>query len=261
MVTQSINHSYNIMKIIGHRGNQKDSPENTLEAFRQCLADPRVDGIELDVWWASSLLPVIHDEDVSVTTAGSGLITSMTDSQIKALQCRFEGKTTAEHVPFLDEVLHMVAESRRQNFTVNVEMKANPQDGDTNEIKEKSMERCLAQVLRQYLQLDFVVSCFDHRRVVNMKKLMPQLPVGILMEGILVLNTFENYSQEYGFAWWNLHYSSVSPSVVQAARKVNAKVAAWTVDDPKEWDRLINACQIDAIITNRPLNLAAYLHR
>ena len=44
--------------IEGHRGVNKEFPENTLRAFQNAL-DNEIDGVELDVWLSKDNIPVV----------------------------------------------------------------------------------------------------------------------------------------------------------------------------------------------------------
>jgi glycerophosphoryl diester phosphodiesterase len=52
----------------------------------------------------------------------------------------------------------------------------------------------------------------------------------------------------------------VTPEKVKAAQAAGLQVVPWTVNDPAEWQRLIEA-GVDAIITDDPAGLVAYLKR
>jgi glycerophosphoryl diester phosphodiesterase len=247
------------LSIIGHRGNRAAAPENTIEAFHQCLVDQRVDGIELDTWDNDfGLIPVIHDQEVNITTNGNGSVSRMNQSQLAVLRCRFGGKFTDEGIPRLADVFALIESANRTNFLVNVEMKANPEDGDLENGTKDGFASRVGTLIRSFPKLNVVVSSFDHRRVVNLKKQFPEINIALLQEGITVLDTLRSYTGEYGFSWWNLKFSSVSPKVVKAARAAGAKVAAWVANDQQEWERLMK-CGVDAIITDKPLQLADWV--
>lgn len=249
------------LRIVGHRGNIAAAPENTIEGFHQCLIDKRVGGIELDIWNNDNgLIPVIHDKDVSITTNGKGSISTMSASQIALLRCRFGNKVTEEGVPYLGDVFALVDGTHRDDFLVNIEIKADAADGDADNTGETSFENRIGKLIRAFPKLKILITSFDHRRVINMKKLFPKLNTGFLQVGITAPGTLQAYTKEFGFGWWNLNHAMVSPAVVKAANEVGARVAAWTANDAEEWKRLIN-CGVHAIITNKPLELANYLDR
>ncbi|MGB1539650.1 MAG: glycerophosphodiester phosphodiesterase, partial [Rickettsiales bacterium] len=74
------------MLITGHRGAPgRDFPENTLASFRHALQSGAT-AIELDVHRCKTgEMVVIHDNDVSRTTDGTGKVSKMTLDEIKQL--------------------------------------------------------------------------------------------------------------------------------------------------------------------------------
>jgi glycerophosphoryl diester phosphodiesterase len=248
------------VRILGHRGARTLFPENTLAAFRSCLDNPGIDGFEFDVWWNPLVKEglVIHERDVGETTTGEGLIDQLYTHQISDLRCRLDGAVTEEVVPYLEEVLALVADSGRSDFIVNVELKAEPEDGDMN--APIDFEHYIATMSDRYRGLNFLFSCFDSRRVVQLKRLRPHLQIGALMEGVLTPSSMTRTIQDDGLDWLCLRRSSVSREVCKTVHDAKAKVAVWTANEPEEWDRLILA-GCDAIITDHPHALAIHLGR
>ena len=69
--------------VIGHRGAAGLAPENTLTSFKKAAAIG-ADMIELDVHKTSDdYLVCIHDDDVSRTTEGEGLVSELTLNEIR----------------------------------------------------------------------------------------------------------------------------------------------------------------------------------
>ncbi|MBI2433851.1 MAG: glycerophosphodiester phosphodiesterase, partial [Candidatus Hydrogenedentes bacterium] len=54
-----------------------------------------------------------------------------------------------------------------------------------------------------------------------------------------------------GVAGFNAHHEAITPELIESAHRKGRSVAAWTVDDPVEMQRLAG-WGIDAIITNKP---------
>lgn len=85
---------------IGHRGAARLAPQNTLRGFARAIA-LGVDAVELDVRWTKDRqLVVLHDEDVSHSTNGKGLVRDLTLAEVRRLDAG-EG----ERVPTLEEAL------------------------------------------------------------------------------------------------------------------------------------------------------------
>ena len=99
--------------MIGHRGASGYEPENTLRSFEKAL-ELGCSWIELDVHVVGDQLVVIHDDDLSRTTDGFGLVSTSSFNYLRSLNA---GK--GEQVPILQEVLDLVG----QRCRVNIELK------------------------------------------------------------------------------------------------------------------------------------------
>ena len=111
--------------VIGHRGLLQSAPENTLAAFRACLA-LRV-GFEFDVRATrDGQLVCLHDETVDRTTSGRGRLADLTFAELHALDAGawFDPAFTGERVPKLEEVLDVLAASPPAAGLAAVDLKA-----------------------------------------------------------------------------------------------------------------------------------------
>jgi glycerophosphoryl diester phosphodiesterase len=101
--------SIQIPVIVAHRGASRNYPENTLAAIRGAIEE-NAGMFEFDVMFSKDEIPVlIHDEDVSRTTNGSGKIFNFTLSEIKALDAGlwFSPEFSGEKIPTLKECLNL----------------------------------------------------------------------------------------------------------------------------------------------------------
>lgn len=94
--------------IIAHRGDWRNAPENSLEAFRNCIK-AGIDGIEIDVQETKDgELIIMHDETVNRTTNGKGKVADFTLEQIKSLYLKSGINTLTRHrIPTLAEVFEL----------------------------------------------------------------------------------------------------------------------------------------------------------
>jgi len=93
---------------IAHRGEAKLAPENTLAAFDLAIEEG-AKSIEMDVRMTSDgNLVLMHDDDVSRTTDGTGKISDMTLEEVKALRIKpkvWMSVHEEQEVPTLEEAL------------------------------------------------------------------------------------------------------------------------------------------------------------
>lgn len=96
----------NHVMIFAHRGNWRNSAENSIQAFQECI-DENLDGIEVDLQMTKdSILVIMHDETVDRTTTGKGKVSDYTLQELKALNLLNPiGVVTRQKIPTFEEVL------------------------------------------------------------------------------------------------------------------------------------------------------------
>lgn len=94
-----------MIKIIAHRGNTANQPENTLSAFRAAL-DAGANAIELDVHLSKDgELIVHHDYYLGNPDNGEGTLPDQESTYIKTLKI-----SDSEHIPTLEEVFAAIGD-------------------------------------------------------------------------------------------------------------------------------------------------------
>lgn len=231
------------MLVFAHRGASGYGPENTEAAFDLALSQG-CDGVELDVQLTRDGVAVVHhDWTVDRTTDGNGEISNLTAAALAALDAGswFAPAFAGQRVPTLAAVLRRIPE----RVIVNVELKARPQDRPGLE------EAVLAVLETAGRDKNLIVSSFNHLCLRRLCRLAPQIPLGLLYEGVL-LDPWD-YAERQGISLYSLHPEQeyVAADFVAQAHRKGLKVACWTVNCPSraaELDRM----GVDAIITNYP---------
>lgn len=92
--------------VFAHRGNWRNSAENSLQAFQDCI-DARLDGIEVDLRMTKdSVLVVMHDDKIDRTTTGKGLVSDYTMDELRQFSLLSPiGVKTRKKLPTFEEVL------------------------------------------------------------------------------------------------------------------------------------------------------------
>jgi glycerophosphoryl diester phosphodiesterase len=91
-----------------------------------------------------------------------------------------------------------------------------------------------------------------------MKKLAPEIRLSALYEGSP--RDFVEIAREADAQIVSPHYSLVTRERVARAHQAGLQVVPWTANTPSDWEKLIQA-GVDAIITDDPAELIAYLKR
>ena len=94
--------------VVSHRGDWRNAPENSLQAFTNCI-DMGVDMIEIDLHKTKDgQLVLMHDNTINRTTDGKGKVSDYTLAELKKLHLRNGmGRVTFHQIPTLEEVLNL----------------------------------------------------------------------------------------------------------------------------------------------------------
>ena len=115
--------SLKLSQVIGHRGAASYAPENTLEGIHTA-ADMDIDWVELDVKLTKDGIPILfHDDELSRTTNGSGLVMETNYSDIQDLEAGswFGESFTGIKIPTLEEAIEVLID---RNLGLNLEIKS-----------------------------------------------------------------------------------------------------------------------------------------
>lgn len=237
------------MKIIAHRGFSSRAPENTMSAFEIAL-EFGVDGLELDVQLSKDgELVVCHDELLDRTTNGSGLLKDYTLEELKELDAGgwYSKEYGGEKIPTLREVLDLV---KGKDLLLNIELKSGV-------ISYPGIEEKTVSLVKEYGLVDnTIISSFNHYSLVEIKKVMPEMAIGILyMEGL-----YEpwDYAEKLQARALHPYFYNIVPEIVKGAKERGLLLNPFTVDEPRHIAMVVDA-QVDGIITNYPDRVRQYI--
>jgi glycerophosphoryl diester phosphodiesterase len=117
--------TFQLAKVIGHRGASGYAPENTLASMTKAH-ELGAEWVEFDVMLASTGEPVIiHDYTLDRTTNGVGEVDKTDFQTLSSLDCGswFSKNHTGLKIPLLSELLTHVAQL---NLGINIEIKPSP---------------------------------------------------------------------------------------------------------------------------------------
>ena len=264
------------IEVQGHRGARDLLPGNTLAGFRYAL-ETGVDTIELDLALTrDDRFVVIHDLYINgelclapgrVRIVEEVAVRSLTLAELKEYDCGVlpaldfprQQSVPGETIPTLSEVFELLAASdapAAKTVQLNVELKGVPARTSLMPAPADTA-RMLLDVLKKNGMLDrVIIQSFDHRNLVELKKLEPGLRISALIGKSL---------PDLAALATNLGAEAVSPNWewitagdVDALHKAGVRVIPWTANTPEAWDYLIQI-QADGIITDDPNALIAYL--
>ena len=250
----------------GHRGARAMRPENTIPAFEYAIAQG-VDALEMDMAVTRDNVVVISHDPILHPPVCSGprdsaLIHSLTLEEVRQWDCgavrnpAFPTQTPVPgtRMPTLDDVFDLAP---RGGFDYNIETKSFPDHPEYTPSPEEFVRLVLASVRRRHIEKRIILQSFDFRTLLAMRRQAPEIRLSALTE--TDLRPFAAIAAEAAHAEIvSPEFHLATPAKVGAAHQAGLQVAPWTANQEADWDRLI-AARVDAIITDNPAALIAYL--
>ena len=250
----------------GHRGARARLPENTLPAFEYAIQQG-VDALEMDMAVTKDNIIVISHDPILETPVCSGprnrvVIHTLTLAEVRQWDCgavqnpnfATQKPIPGTRMPTLDDVFGLAS---RGAFDYNIETKSFPEHPDYTPPPDEFARMVLDKVREYKLEKRVILQSFDFRTLVAMRKLAPEIRLSALTE--TDTRGFPAIVNEAGHAEIvSPYYKLVTPEKVAEAHAANIQVVPWTVNNPADWDRLIE-CKVDAIISDDPAALIAHL--
>ena len=215
------------MERISHRGAKRELPENSVPAFIRAV-ERGAQAIELDVHSTRDGEIVVHHDATLGQQAGALAGRAINELDWSEL-C---GVELAPHVgiPTLADAFHAVG----RNTTVYIEIKGTGMEPVLAGLLSASEHRC-------------AVHSFDHSAVARMRRLVPDVDRGILLEHST--SAVEHDMQDTGArdVWpkWTL----IDQRLVDRVHAAGGRVIAWTVNS-RRVARTLRALGVDAICTD-----------
>lgn len=230
-----------VVKVIAHRGCSAKAPENTLAAFRLAI-ELKCDLIEMDVQFSRELEPlVIHDSTLNRTTSGRGAVAEWSAGEILQLDAGswFDAGFARARVPSLKQVLeHFGAEAPH----LLIELK----EGD---LLEAGCSRAAQEVVDAGMASRSIVQSFEIDALLRIRESHPEVPRAALFKRSRP--DYVRDALEAGADYLVLFRRLLSAGVIQDAHQKNLQVFVWTVDKPREIQKVIGL-GVDGIISNHP---------
>ena len=239
------------MQVQGHRGSKGTHPENTLAAFMEAELSGAT-GIELDLQVTQEGVVVIHHD---YFTKGSNKL--IRDCPLKSLY----SNDKESGISTLEELFLMLLKIRSRLF-INLELKRD--SGHPNWSIDPALfaDKVISLVKRFNLENVVYYSSFD---LVILEQIHIRAPKARLSY-IVVAKIFDHlYPEELfkqirgvGATIIAPEYTALNKELVEALRSAGLFIIAWTVNEPDQWQKLVDM-GVDGIITDYPRRLVEFL--
>lgn len=233
--------------VVAHRGASGYAPENTLASF-DLAVEMGADFLELDVRLTKDgHFAVIHDEKVDRTTNGRGYVKDFLYEDLKQLDAGswFSQKFSGQTIPSLTDVLNRYR--GKIKFLI--------------EVKDPSKQLGIANKLAKELvlhkmdnsgQMEVIVQSFDIAFLKQFNRLLPNVPLGVLISykhGLTAEKQLKDFSSFASYI--NPNKMLVTRKFVRKIHQHGLKIMPYTARDKKTVQHL-RAMNVDGIITDYP---------
>jgi glycerophosphoryl diester phosphodiesterase len=217
---------------IGHRGAMGHEPENTLRSIRKALAlgSPCV---EVDVYSVDGHLVVFHDDRLERTTDGVGYLSEQSFEYLRSLDAG-----GGQRIPTLEEVCEVI-DSRAG---LNIELKGPGTAAPVVELVSNLIEN-------GWHKDAFLVSSFNHRELLEVKRLSQQIKLGALIKGLPVDDA--KFAEDLDAFSVHLSLEFIDQRFVDDAHARGLKVYVYTVNHPEDISRMYQL-GVDGVFTSFP---------
>lgn len=218
---------------IAHRGAKAYVAENTLAAFSKGV-ELGANGIELDVHLsADGKVIVMHDATIDRTTNGTGKIAEMDWPSIQPFRV-----DSLHPIPLLEEVIELVG----PGFFVNIELKVASAAVPVLTILDDFVKKGFS-----YSQ--FVISSFDWLALKEIRRIRPEIPIGVLTQTDLELAI--GFAHSIRAEAIHPYFHLLTAGKVRDMQESSYRVFTWTVNEPTDI-ALVKSYLVDGIISDYP---------
>jgi glycerophosphoryl diester phosphodiesterase len=237
---------------VAHRGASGHAPENTMAAFRLAV-EMGARFIETDLQVTrDARLVAMHDSTLDRTTNGHDLVHLHSLEEVRALDAggwfANAGSTSfsGERVPTLDEILHFALE---RDVIFFLEIKSGGTWG---------IEHAVVGTLRDLnASAHSVILSFDPAVLDSVNRLDRTIMTGFLCEH--PSTDLVERAVRVGARQICPRGDLITSALVDQAHHAGLQVVAWTVNEPDQMTRLIDA-GVDGIMTDYPDRLVRLIH-
>lgn len=284
----------------GHRGARGLAPENTLAGFQRALeVGVTTLELDIALT-ADGVPVITHDLDLNPDVvrdaqgqwlAGRGLlIRRLTREQLLAYDVgrlrpgsayardfAQQQPRDGERVPALGELLARLKALKADTVRLNVELKLDPRRPDDTADAETFAKAVLAEIDAHGMRGRVLLQGFDWRALQAAQRLAPDVPTAYLSAQRPRFDTITDGRWTAGLTLaqhgsvpamvkagggrvWSPNFNDLTPDLLKQAQGLGLQVIPWTVNDPRDMDRLIG-WGVDGIISDYPDRLREALAR
>jgi|JI10StandDraft_1071094.scaffolds.fasta_scaffold57564_2 glycerophosphoryl diester phosphodiesterase len=240
-------------RIIAHRGNSSEAPENTTASFESAIGAGAT-LLECDVQMtADGHIVVIHDPTLERTGGRAGDVRSLSLAEVQSADVCCAGLFGAAFSPQRVLTLGQLLASIKGRARLMVEIKKDSSQEGSDVFERRIAAEIVKSGVRVTpdMETDVALLSFSTRVLERMAQVLPDAPRGHLFyrdpEDVMFAA-----AQKTGAIFVMPEKGHVSKDLVARAAERNLGVATWVCDDPVEFGNLARLGLL-GIGTNRPV--------
>ena len=220
------------LRCIGHRGAMGHEPENTLRSIRKALV-LGTPCMEVDVYNVDGRLVVFHDNRLERMTNGAGYLSEQSFEYLRSLDV-----TGGQRILTLEEVCEVID----SQACLNIELRGPGAAAPVVEL--------ISNFIDSGWDKDaFLVSSFNHRELLEIKRLNQDIKLGALIRGLLVDDS--KFAEDLGAFSVHPSFDFIDQRFVDDAHARGLKVYVYTVNHPEDIAKM-HKLGVDGVFTNFP---------
>ena len=225
--------------VVAHRGYSAIAPENTIAAFNACYG--YADLVEFDIHSsADGVLVAIHDSNVARTTDGTGLVSSFTLAELKALDAGswFGAEFAGEQIPTLQESIEAILPT----MTPCIERKAG------------TAQQYVDLLVSMDVIKNVVIISFSEAFLNDVRELNADVKLGLLGSADLTetLDSMIVRLKTNGIDIVDWYHARLNADNVKKIKSIGLEAYAWTINDAATMENLIDI-GVEGITTDQPV--------
>ena len=226
---------------IAHRGFKSKYPENTMLAFKKAVEE-NADGIEFDVHLSKDdEIVIIHDERLDRTTNAKGRVMDYTLAELKKVNAgALYDNIDFEAIPTVREYFEYIKD---KDIITNVELK-------TGVYWYKGIEQKVYDMIKEFdLKDKIIISSFNHKSVLAMKKIDEKIKCGLLIDSWLEKPWL--YLKQLGVECYHPSAYCVDEELVTGLHENGFELNVWYGTEPFNFSDTYKL-NVDAMTTDYP---------
>ena len=207
-------------------------PENTLSAIRKALTlGARY--MEVDVHYVDGQLVVFHNNRLERTTNGVGGLNEQSFEYLRSLDAG-----GGQQIPTLEEVCEVIDSQACLNIELGGPGTAAPVAELISNLIESGWDK-----------ETFLVSSFNHRELLEIKRMDQGIKIGALIRGLLIDDA--KFAEDLGAYSVHPSLDCVDQRFVEDAHARGLKVYVYTVNHPDDFAKM-HELGVDGVFTDFP---------